>query len=88
MPNRVVGCSGLESIFYTNIYKCQTDNWDLTAAISGAHTLGQATIANSGFNGFWSSAAEQSKFNNDYFKSILTKGWSSELAVNGVSGKN
>jgi hypothetical protein len=26
----------------------------MTAAISGAHTLGSATIANSGFDGFWS----------------------------------
>ena len=60
----------------------------MTAAISGAHTLGQATIANSGFDGFWSSSAEQSKFNNDYFKSILAKGWSQELSVNGVAGKN
>ena len=88
MPNPVLGCSGLTTIFIEQLYKCQPNNWELTAAISGAHTLGQAKIANSGFNGFWSSAAEQGKFNNDYFRSILLKGWSSELAVNGVEGMN
>ena len=88
MPNPVLGCSGLESIFSQYIYKCQSNAWELTAAISGAHTLGQATVANSGFNGFWSSAAQQSQFNNDYFKAIVLKGWAPELAVNGVSGKN
>jgi hypothetical protein len=47
----------------------------MTAAISGAHTLGSATIANSGYNGFWSDVNNSGIFNNDYYKAILLKGW-------------
>lgn len=60
----------------------------MTAAISGAHTLGSASIANSGYNGFWGSADQSGIFNNDYYKSILLKGWYQELAVNGNTAKN
>ena len=88
MPDPVLGCDGLDTIFIQQLYKCQPNNWELTAAISGAHTLGQAKIENSGFNGWWSSPNQQGIFNNNYFRSILTKGWSAELAVNGVPGMN
>lgn len=60
----------------------------MTAAISGAHTLGQARISNSGFNGHWSDQINQGKFNNDYYKSLLLKGWSPELSINGNTNKN
>lgn len=78
MPNPTDGCGGtlgLKNIFVDHIYKgsdTQNSNaWKQTAAISGAHTLGKATIANSGFNGFWSDLSNSGKFNNDYYKSIL-----------------
>ena len=89
MPNPELGCDGLSDIFIDHIYKEYDDQaWNLTAAISGAHTLGSASIANSGYDGFWSSAEEAGKFNNGYYKSILFKGWYQELAVGGNVGKN
>lgn len=75
MPNPVLGCLGLGEIFLKHIYSGQSNPWALTAAISGAHTLGSATIANSGFDGFWSDSGAQGQFNNDYYKSMIAKGW-------------
>lgn len=57
--------------------------WMLTAAISGAHTLGRAFPANSGYFGWWSDHLESAKFNNDYFKALLFKGWRPETALFG-----
>ena len=54
----------------------------------GVHTLGRAHVANSGYDGWWSSAVMSRNFNNDYFVSILAKGWAPEVAVAGNSGKN
>ena len=89
MPNPEDGCEGLENIFIDHIYKAQgAQGWELTAAISGAHTLGGATIANSGYNGFWGSADQSGKFNNDYYKGILLKGWYQEKAIDGNAAKN
>lgn len=90
MPNPELGCTGLKSIFVDHIYLKQgtATAWELTAAISGAHTLGSATIANSGYNGFWSVPDQASKFNNDYYKSMMFKGWYQEKAVNGNNLKN
>ena len=48
--------------------------WYLTAAISGAHTLGRALPQNSGYYGWWSDPQSSSVFNNDYYKSLLFKG--------------
>ena len=56
MPNPELGCDGLEDIFVDHIYKGTGREWEFTAAISGAHTLGSASIENSGYNGFWSSS--------------------------------
>jgi len=60
MPDANAGCSHLEEIFVNHVYAGNgNDNaWKLTAAISGAHTLGSAKTENSGFNGHWSTAAE------------------------------
>lgn len=64
MPDPEKGCfgkdghDGLKQIFVDNIYKGRKDAWTLTAAISGAHTVGGASKVNSGYNGHWSSAEE------------------------------
>ena len=58
------------------------------AAISGAHTVGKVSLENSGYEGFWSKAEEQGKFNNDYYKSVLQAGWGPDLSVNGNDEKN
>jgi len=89
MPNPELGCVGLKDIFIDHIYKAQgAMAWNLTAAISGAHTLGSASIENSGYNGFWDGPEEAGKFNNGYYKSLLFKGWYQELAVDGNPDKN
>lgn len=62
--------------------------WNNIAAISGAHTLGSAKLKNSGYEGFWSDSKNQGIFNNDYYKSIVAKGWGPNLAVDGNKEKN
>lgn len=47
----------------------------MVAAISGAHTLGQAHIENSGYDGHWSDPEDQGIFNNGYYKNMLKRGW-------------
>jgi hypothetical protein len=59
MPNPEDSCDGLSTIFKDNIYKAHAEPWKMIAAINGAHTLGSATIANSGYSGFWSSSERQ-----------------------------
>lgn len=79
MPDAEKGCTDLQDIFLGHIFAGirgkDRFKWKLVAAISGAHTIGQATLANSGFNGTWSDDDNQDVFNNDYYKSIITKGW-------------
>lgn len=88
MPNPTDGCPGLKAVFEDHVYSGHTQPWTMTAAISGAHTLGGANQATSGFNGYWSDSASQGKFNNDYYRSIVAKGWIPEISVGGVVGKN
>jgi catalase (peroxidase I) len=90
MPDPANGCSGLSSIFVDHVYSKEstTDKkWKLIAAISGAHTLGGAQIQNSGFDGFWSDSANSGKFNNNYYKSIIAKGWVPQRNVGGNANK-
>jgi len=79
IPNAENGCTDLESVFINHIFNDgrskKNRRWRMTAAISGAHTLGQARAANSGFVGTWSDAANQGIFNNDYYRSLILKGW-------------
>lgn len=65
-----------------------TESWVLTAALSGAHTMGKAEAINSGYQGMWSSAASQGQFNNDYYHSLLYKGWGVDRNVNGRIDRN
>jgi len=53
----------------------------------GVHTIGRAEIKHSGYNGFWSDAKNSRLFNNNYYFSILNKGWMPE-AVDGNVKKN
>jgi hypothetical protein len=63
MPNPEHGCygddsegkKGLKQIFNDNIFKDRVDGWALTAAISGAHTVGKVSLEHSGYEGHWSS---------------------------------
>jgi hypothetical protein len=88
MPKPTNGCVGLKAVFEDNIFSESTMPWTLTAAISGAHTLGGANTSASGFKGSWSDSKNQGRFNNNYYKSLLTKGWVPEVNVGGVEGVN
>jgi hypothetical protein len=94
MPNPEHGCEGrgdkpgLKQLFVDHIYQGHEFAWTLTAAISGAHTVGSAKPINSGYNGYWSSSEEQGKFNNDYFKRLVFASWVPEPAVGGNPSKN
>jgi len=65
-----------------------SESWILTAALSGAHTLGKAEAINSGYQGMWSDPASQGQFNNDYYHSLLYKGWGVDRNVNGRADRN
>ena len=71
-----------------SFYIGRPNAWALTAAISGAHTIGGASLENSGYQGWWSDADSSGIFNNDYYKSAIAKGWSPETSVNGNAKKN
>ena len=88
MPNPEDSCTGLEEIFVDNIFSTADEPWRMVAAINGAHTVGSAKIETSGYDGYWSEADQQGIFNNDYYKSILMKGWKLETAVDGNKDKN
>lgn len=95
MPNPEHACEGkgpgkdgLKQIFVDNIYRDAEFPWTMTAAISGAHTVGSAKVEMSGYDGFWSDAVNSGIFNNDYYKSAIMKGWGPERAVNGNQEKN
>ena len=88
MPNPEHSCTGLSNIFVDHIYKEHHSPWKMVAAINGAHTIGSAKIANSGYDGFWSDSKNQGVFNNDYYKSLVLKGWGPETAVAGNTKKN
>lgn len=79
MPNPEKGCNDLNDIFIEHIYKDRSNAWELTAAISGSHTLGSCKLEASGYNGFWSDAVNSGIFNNNYYESLVLKGWSPEL---------
>jgi len=84
LPNPENSCSAVEETFVDSMGL----TWGESAALMGVHTLGRAHIANSGYNGWWSDAQNSRKFNNDYFVSIVLKGWGPETSVNGNSAKN
>ena len=59
MPDGEMGCDSLDMVFNEHLFKdvgSKAEAWKMTAAISGAHTVGRAHITNSGFNGHWSDA--------------------------------
>jgi catalase (peroxidase I) len=58
----------------------------MIAAISGAHTLGQARLNQSGYQGKWTNSP--GKFNNEYYVNMLAKGWGRNLAVDGNKDRN
>jgi len=84
LPNPENSCGDVKTCFVDSMGL----NWWESAALMGVHTLGRAHIENSGYNGWWSDFENSRRFNNDYYTSILLKGWGPEPAVNGNANKN
>jgi len=84
LPNVADGCTANQDVFITRMGL----TWEEVTALMGVHTLGSAEINNSGYNGWWSDVQNSSFFNNDYYVSLLTKGWAPQLAVNGNPRKS
>jgi len=78
MPNAENGCTDLKNTFIDHVFggiARESARWRLVTALSGAHTIGRANLENSGFDGPWSDEDNQHIFNNDYYKSLVMKGW-------------
>jgi len=92
MPNPEKGCDDLKAIFFNHIYAIRglgkRKRWGLTAAISGAHTIGSAKLNNSGYEGNWSDPKNSAIFNNNYYHAIVGHGWGVNRAINGNENKN
>lgn len=92
MPNPERGCTDLNDIFIKEIFNIRwcgkRCKWALTAALSGAHSIGSAKLENSGYKGAWSDKKNHKIFNNNYYHALLGHGWGPDRAINGNSGKN
>jgi len=74
LPNPEDSCSAVEETFVTRMGL----SWRRSAALMGVHSLGRARPENSGYDGWWSDAVNSRKFNNNYYASIVGKGWMPE----------
>lgn len=82
LPNPEHGCPATEE----TMVRSMGLTWREVTALMGVHTLGRAEIRHSGYNGFWSDAQNSRLFNNNFYLSILNKGWQPEV-VNGNPNK-
>lgn len=71
LPNPENGCADVDKVFVKNLGLTRSQ----AAALMGVHTLGRAQHENSGYEGWWSDPVNSRKFNNNYFASMLVKGW-------------
>jgi len=81
LPNPEDGCDGVKTTFVDNMKLGSSKHGGpnaLAAALMGVHTLGRARKENSGYEGWWSEAGKQKEFTNDYFISMIAKGWMPE----------
>lgn len=58
MPDAEQGVVAMKEIFYDHVFAASKDGWRLTSALIGAHTLGGASLENSGYDGTWSDVAD------------------------------
>jgi len=74
LPNPEESCGAVEETFVNRMGL----SWRQAAALMGVHSLGRARPENSGYDGWWSDAVNSRKFNNNYYASIVGKGWMPE----------
>lgn len=84
LPNPHNGCNAVGETFVSNMGL----SWRQAAALMGVHSLGRAQISKSGFHGWWSDPVNSGIFNNDYYISLMAKGWRPETSVNGQAVKS
>lgn len=71
LPNPERSCTAVKETFLERMGL----SWEEAAALTGVHTLGRAKVENSGYDGFWSDATNSRWFNNNFYHSLLNKGW-------------
>jgi len=71
LPNPENSCTAVETTFVNRMGL----SWREATALMGVHTIGRARPENSGYDGWWSDAVNSRMFNNNYYASILAKGW-------------
>jgi len=48
----------MKEVFFDQVFASSKDAWRHTSALIGAHTLGGASLENSGYEGTWSDVAD------------------------------
>jgi len=84
LPDAEGSCSEVERVYVNNMGLTRKE----ATAMSGVHTVGRAQHENSGYSGWWSDAKSSRQFNNNFFVSLLAKGWAPKKAVGGDPKKN
>mmetsp|Transcript_134881 Transcript_134881/g.238624 ORF Transcript_134881/g.238624 Transcript_134881/m.238624 type:complete len:517 (+) Transcript_134881:88-1638(+) len=84
MPSAERGCDAVDDSLLKRIGL----NWTQAAALMGGHTIGEARLDRSGYNGRWKEARASRRFDNGYFTSMLYKGWGPDLKVWGNNDRN
>jgi len=79
LPNPANGCAANEETFVSNLGL----NWAETTALMGVHSLGRARAEHSGYSGWWSDPQSSRDFNNNYYHSLIQKGWKPDKRGNG-----
>merc|ERR1719414_198484 len=74
LPDPEKGCSEFDRVYIHNLELTMHQ----AVALNGVHTLGRAQIKNSGYVGAWSDVENSRRFNNDFYKSVVNKGWEQE----------
>jgi len=83
LPNPANGCAANEVTFLGSDAFGMT--WRQTAALMGVHTIGKATLQNSGYSGWWQDEQNVARFNNNYYISIVNHGWGPSVKASGKS---
>jgi len=58
MPDAEEGVTVMKELFVDGVFASSRDGWRMTSALIGAHTLGAASLENSGYDGTWSDVAD------------------------------
>jgi hypothetical protein len=84
LPNPENGCNDVAKVFEGQLQLSRRG----AVALMGVHSLGRAHPQNSGYEGWWSDPINSRKFNNNYYASMLAKGWRANRSICGNVNKN